>query len=167
MRQAAPWGRPVTNPGAFGAGADDETFGSRLRMPGLTPDQVRLGHLGDPPDAAVERDTAGTDAGTDLGTDDESGHSSGGGAAAAWMQIGKAAAMVALGGALVGYLASGGRGWRGAAIGATTNLTLFYGGTVIAGRSVQPTSTTAILGALTVASGAGAAYLFMQQRRRK
>lgn len=161
MRQVAPWGRPVTNPGAFGAGADDETFGSRLRMPGLTPDQVRLGHLGDP------NDTAGTDtANTDPGTDD-GGHSSGGSAAAAWMQIGKAAAMVALGGALVGYLASGGRGWRGAAIGATTNLALFYGGTVIAGRSVQPTSTTAVLGVLTVASGAGAAYLFMQQRRRK
>lgn len=164
MRQVAPWGRPVTNPGAFGAGADDETFGARLRMPGLTPDQVRLGHLGDPPD---DTDAADTGANMSLGTDDENGHSSGGSAAAAWMQIGKAAAMVALGGALVGYLASGGRGWRGAAIGATTNLALFYGGTVIAGRSVQPTSTTAILGALTVASGAGAAYLFMQQRRRK
>lgn len=161
MRQVAPWGRPVTNPGAFGAGADDETFGSRLRMPGLTPDQVRLGNLGDPPDDTtfVPVTQGEIDAARERLEREE--------AASPWMQIGKAAAMVALGGALVGYLATGARGWRGAAIGATANLTLFYAGTLFAGRSVQPTTTTAALGALTIASGAGAAYFFTQQRRRR
>lgn len=154
MRQVAPWGKPVTNPGAFGAGADDETFGARLRMPGLTPDQVRLGNLGgDPPDTSTD---------TDL--DDRHTMS---GNASPWMEIGKGAVMVALGGALVGYLATGARGWRGAAIGATTNLTLFYGGTLLAGRSTISTGNMVALGALTVASGAGAGYFFMQQRRRK
>lgn len=156
MRQVAPWGKPVTNPGAFGAGADDETFGARLRMPGLTPDQVRLGDAPDSP--------AGPDTSTDTDLDDR--HTTGGNASP-WMEIGKGAVMVALGGALVGYLATGGRGWRGAAIGATANLTLFYGGTLLAGRSTISTGNMAALGALTVASGAGAGYFFMQQRRRR
>lgn len=154
MRQVAPWGKPVTNPGAFGAGADDETFGSRLRMPGLTPDQVRLGNLGgDPPDTSADTDT---DGGIVTRLD-----------RSPWMEIGKGAVMVALGGALVGYLATGARGWRGAAIGATANLTLFYGGTLLAGRSTISTGNMVALGALTVASGAGAGYFFMQQRRRR
>lgn len=153
MRQVAPWGKPVTNPGAFGAGADDETFGSRLRMPGLTPDQVRLGDAPDSP--------AGP--GADMDADDRTTS----GNASPWMEIGKGAVMVALGGALVGYLATGARGWRGAAIGATANLTLFYGGTLLAGRSTISTGNMVALGALTVASGAGAGYFFMQQRRRK
>ena len=162
MRQVAPWGKPLTNPGAFGAGADDETFGARLRMPGLTPDQVRLGNLGDPPDDTTftpvtqeERDAA-----RERLEREEAAKSP-------WMQIGKGAVMVALGGALVGYLATGGRGWRGAAIGATANLTLFYSGSAIAGRNTFLTATTATLGVLAVASASGAGYFFMQQRRRK
>ena len=162
MRQVAPWGKPVTNPGAFGAGADDETFGARLRMPGLTPDQVRLGNLGgDPPDDTtfVPVTQEEIEAARERLEREE--------AASPWMQIGKGAVMVALGGALVGYLATGGRGWRGAAIGATANLTLFYGGTLLAGRSTISTGNMVALGALTVASGAGAGYFFMQQRRRR
>jgi len=159
MRQIAPWGKPVTNPGAFGMGADDETFGARLRMPGLTPDQVRLGSPPDdttfPPVPQEERDAARGRVEREEA------------AKSPWMQIGKGAVMVALGGALVGYLATGGRGWRGAAIGATANLTLFYGGSAIAGRNTFLTATTATLGVLAVASAGGAGYFFMQQRRRK
>lgn len=161
MRQVAPWGKPVTNPGAFGAGADDETFGARLRMPGLTPDQVRLGNLGDPPnDTTFVPVTQGEINAARERLEREE-------AASPWMQIGKAAAMVALGGALVGYLATGARGWRGAAIGATANLTLFYSGSAIAGRNTFLTATTATLGVLAVASASGAGYFFMQQRRRR
>lgn len=163
MRQVAPWGKPVTNPGAFGAGADDETFGSRLRMPGLTPDQVRLGNLGgDPPDDTTFHPVSQEEieAARERVLREEA-------AASPWMEIGKSAAMVALGGALVGYLATGGRGWRGAAIGATANLTLFYAGTLFASRGVLSTGNMAALGALTVASAGGAGYFFMQQRRRR
>jgi hypothetical protein len=74
--------------------------------------------------------------------------------------------MVGVGGALVGYLATGGRGWRGAYIGATANVALFYFGTAFAGRKVLPASTTWTLAGLGVASAAGAGYFFMQQRRR-
>ena len=162
MRQVAPWGKPVTNPGAFGAGADDETFGSRLRMPGLTPDQVRLGNLGgDPPDA--DADTPVTPEEIDTARERDATSP----ATSPWMEIGKSAAMIALGGALVGYLATGGRGWRGAAIGATANLTLFYAGTLFASRGVLSTGNMVALGALTVASAGGAGYFFTQQRRRK
>jgi hypothetical protein len=151
MRQVAPWGKPVTNPGAFGLGADDETFGARLRMPGSTPDQVRLGN-GDTPDLVTEEDIDRAQ------TTGASG--------SPWLEVLKNAAMVGVGGALVGYLATGGRGWRGAYIGATANVALFYFGTAFAGRKVLPASTTWTLAGLGVASAAGAGYFFMQQRRR-
>ena len=77
------------------------------------------------------------------------------------------AAGVAVGGALIGYLATGGRGWRGPYIGATANMALFFGGSAIAGRNSLSTATTATLGLLAVASAGGAGYFFMQQRRRK
>ena len=153
MRQVAPWGKPVTNPGAFGLGADDETFGARLRMPGSTPDQVRLGTLGDPADTVTEADI-------------DAAQTTGAGDGSPWLEVLKNAAMVGVGGALVGYLATGGRGWRGAYIGATANVALFYFGTAFAGRKVLPASTTWTLAGLGVASAAGAGYFFMQQRRR-
>jgi hypothetical protein len=153
MRQVAPWGKPVTNPGAFGAGADDETFGSRLRMPGLTPDQVRLGD----PNPNTTNPAAGGDAGDSVSVT----------VASPWKAALVGAAGVAVGGALLGYLATGGRGWRGPYIGATANMALFFGGSAIAGRNTFSTTTTATLGVLAVASASGAGYFFMQQRRRK
>ena len=154
MRQVAPWGKPVTNPGAFGLGADDETFGARLRMPGSTPDQVRLG-------APPNSDTPDTVTDADIDAAQTTGSSG-----AAWLEVLKNAAMVGVGGALVGYLATGGRGWRGAYIGATANVALFYFGTAFAGRKVLPASTTWTLAGLGVAAAAGSGYFFMQQRRR-
>jgi hypothetical protein len=149
MRQVAPWGKPVTNPGAFGMGADDETFGARLRMPGSTPDQVRLGAPGD--NAPGEH--TGPEGGVVV--------------TPSWTAALVGAAGVAVGGALIGYLATGGRGWRGPYIGATANMALFFGGSAIAGRNSLSTATTATLGLLAVASAGGAGYFFMQQRRRK
>ena len=147
MRQTTPWGSPSTNPGAFGVGADDSTFGERLRMPGVSQDQVRLGT--DPTDLV---DDAG--AALETGKTDPS-----------YASIGKSVALASLGGALVGYLATGGRGWRGAALGASVNATLVYAGTAIAGRKAYSNGMLALRAVLGLAAAGSAGYLYMGQRR--
>jgi hypothetical protein len=155
MRQQAPWGAPVTNPGAFGVGADDSTFGTSTRMPGVSSDQVRFNAAPTPPIEPVDPITETQNA-LEAGTSDPS-----------YMAIGKSVALASLGGAFVGWLASGGHGWKGAAIGASTNAALVYAGTALAGRKSFSKGMLAGLVVLGLAAAGGAGYFFMQQRRRR
>ena len=160
MRQTTPWGGPSTNPGAFGIGADDNTFGQRLRMPGVSPDQVRLGDPGDPADPADPADPDPNDPTTGAELALETGKST-----PAYASIAKSLALASIGGAIVGYLATGGKGWHGAVIGASTNASLVYAGTAIAGRKAYSNAMLAGLALMTVATAAAAGYLYMGQRK--
>ena len=121
-------------------------------MPGVSPDQVRLSGegLADTDPLATVQDSLTE------GVADPS-----------YMTIGKSVALASVGGALVGFLASGGKGWRGAAIGASVNATLVYAGTAIAGRKAFSKGMLALLVALGIATASSAGYLFMQQRKRR
>lgn len=154
MRQTTPWGGPSTNPGAFGVGADDNTFGQRLRMPGVTPDQVRLGDPGDSADPDPHDPTTGAELALETGK-----------STPAYASIAKSLALASIGGAIVGYLATGGKGWHGAVIGASTNASLVYAGTAIAGRKAYSNGMLAGLALMTIATAAAAGYLYMGQRR--
>ncbi len=72
---------------------------------------------------------------------------------------------MALGGALTGYLATGGRGWKGPMTGALTHLTIFSIGTALAGRNALSTGAMLGFAGAGVAAGAGAGYLFWRTRR--
>lgn len=83
-----------------------------------------------------------------------------------WRLLGISVLATAFGGALVGWLATGGRGWRGALIGAGAHTTLFLGGTAILGRSRLSGGHLLGLGAAAAISAGGTAWLFTQQRRK-
>lgn len=73
---------------------------------------------------------------------------------------------VAVGGALTGYLASGGRG-IGAGIGALVHATLLSFGYAFVGRARFPTAWTAGFTVAGVAAAAGVGYLFLRARKRR
>ena len=72
---------------------------------------------------------------------------------------------MAIGGALTGYLATGGRGWKGPATGALTHIALFSLGTSLAGRNTLTTGEMISFGGAGLAAGAGAGWLFWGQRK--
>lgn len=152
MRQKTPWGAPSTNPAAFGTGADDQTFGTSARMPGVASDQVYLG------DAAE-------DTGPSQGISDET--IAAGAFNPSYTAVATSVGLAATGGALVGWLATGGRGWKGAAIGAGTNAALTYAGLAVAGRNRTSRGMMMAFGVLGLACAGGVGYLFLQQRGKR
>jgi hypothetical protein len=72
---------------------------------------------------------------------------------------------VAVGGALTGYLASGGKP-LGAGIGALVHATLLSFGFAFVGRQRFPTAWTVGFAAAGLAAAAGAGYLFLRARKR-
>ena len=82
-----------------------------------------------------------------------------------WKALGWGLVATGIGGALVGWLATGGRGWRGAVIGAGVHTTLLLGGTALLGRKRLPGRYLLGFGAAAAATAGGTYWLFTQQRR--
>lgn len=82
-----------------------------------------------------------------------------------WKALGWGLFATGLGGALVGWLATGGRGWRGAAIGAGVHTALLLSGTALLGRKRLPGRYLVGFGAAAAATAGGTYWLFTQQRR--
>lgn len=73
---------------------------------------------------------------------------------------------VAVGGAVTGYLASGGRG-VGAGIGALVHATLLSFGYAFVGRTRFPVAWTVGFAAAGLAAASGVGYLFLRARKRR
>lgn len=149
------------DPRAFGPGVLEEAFGPRMNYGGTTPNGSTLvpgglvemraklgplgglrGGLGDSPVVAQDLSSPSP------------------------LIVGGALMVMALGGALTGYLSSIGT-WRGAGIGASTHVALFSFGTALAGRARLSAAWIAGFTLLGVAGGGAASWLFYKGLSRR
>ena len=162
-------GQQRLHPMAFGFSQSEHTFGPGIHSPTDPPIPTsRLRGLGetaadstsptDPATSTDAADTSSSDSSLDLGI---------GTFNPSFVTIASSVFAVAIGGALVGYLATGGHGWRGPVIGATTNSALYLAGTAIGGRHRFSMGVLNALTLSTVACVATVGWLYMKQRKQR
>jgi len=153
-------GQQRLHPMAFGFGQSEHTFGPGIHSPTDPPIPTsRLRGLGETAtDSTDAADTSSSDSSLDLGI---------GTFNPSFVTIASSVFAVAIGGALVGYLATGGHGWRGPVIGATTNSALYLAGTAIGGRHRFSMGVLNALTLSTVACVATVGWLYMKQRKQR